>query len=66
MSTSQFKAPEQHLIICHLSELLTAREMTLTELSKRVGISLVNLSLLKNGGEQEPQGHRPPQRQFHS
>nr|WP_306632536.1 helix-turn-helix transcriptional regulator [Arthrobacter ulcerisalmonis] len=35
-------------IHCHLDELLAERGMTLTELSKRVGISLVNLSVLKN------------------
>jgi putative transcriptional regulator len=33
---------------CHLDDLLVARGMTLTELSKRVDISLVNLSVLKN------------------
>lgn len=43
------KQPEQQLITCHLGELLAQREMTLTELGKRVGISIVNLSLLKNG-----------------
>lgn len=35
-------------IHCRLDELLVARGMTLTELSKRVGVSLVNLSVLKN------------------
>ena len=35
-------------IHCRLDELLTARGMTLTELSKQVGVSLVNLSVLKN------------------
>lgn len=35
-------------IHCRLDELLEARDMTLTELSKRVGVSLVNLSVLKN------------------
>ena len=33
---------------CRLDELLAERGMTLTELSQRVGISLVNLSVLKN------------------
>ncbi len=33
----------------HLDELLTARSMTLTELSDRVGITLANLSILKTG-----------------
>lgn len=32
-----------------LDALLVARRMTLTELSERVGISIVNLSILKNG-----------------
>jgi len=32
-----------------LDEMLTARGMTLTELSERVGITVVNLSVLKNG-----------------
>lgn len=33
---------------CRLDDLLEARGMTLTELSERVGISIVNLSVLKN------------------
>jgi putative transcriptional regulator len=33
----------------HLDELLGRRGMTLTELSARVGITIVNLSILKNG-----------------
>jgi putative transcriptional regulator len=32
-----------------LDEVLTERGMTLTELSERVGITVVNLSVLKNG-----------------
>lgn len=35
-------------IHCRLDELLEQRGMTLTELSRRVGVSLVNLSVLKN------------------
>ena len=35
-------------IHCRLDELLSARGMTLTELSSRVGVSIVNLSVLKN------------------
>ena len=35
-------------IHCQLDELLEQRGMTLTELSRRVGVSLVNLSVLKN------------------
>ena len=33
---------------CRLDELLAARNLTLTELSKRVDVSIVNLSVLKN------------------
>lgn len=32
----------------HLDRLLAARGMTLTELAERVGVSVVNLSVLKN------------------
>ena len=39
---------EGHAIHCRLDELLAERGMTLTELSERVGVSLVNLSVLKN------------------
>ena len=35
-------------IHCRLDELLEERGMTLTELSRTVGVSLVNLSVLKN------------------
>ncbi|MFU8841525.1 MAG: helix-turn-helix domain-containing protein [Nitriliruptoraceae bacterium] len=37
-----------HGITCHLDELLAARGMTLKELSERVGVTVVNLSVLKN------------------
>lgn len=37
-----------HAIRCRLDELLEARGMTLTHLSERVGVSIVNLSVLKN------------------
>lgn len=36
-------------IVVRLDELLQDREMTLTELSQRVGITLANLSVLKSG-----------------
>ena len=36
-------------VVCHLDELLTARGMTLVELSEQVGVTAVNLSVLKNG-----------------
>lgn len=37
-----------HRIVCHLDDLLEAREMTLTALADAVGVSLVNLSVMKN------------------
>jgi putative transcriptional regulator len=40
---------ETAAIRLHLDELLAQRGMTLTELSARVGITIVNLSILKNG-----------------
>jgi len=36
-------------ITIRLDELLSQRGMTLTQLSERVGITVVNLSVLKNG-----------------
>ena len=42
-------APDDHAIGIHLDKLLAERGMTLTELSERVGVSVVNLSILKNG-----------------
>lgn len=35
-------------VVCHLDRLLEARGMTLVELSERVGVTTVNLSVLKN------------------
>lgn len=40
--------PEEGRIHCRLDELLEERGLTLTQLSNIVGISLVNLSVLKN------------------
>ncbi|MEF3114226.1 helix-turn-helix domain-containing protein [Streptomyces chrestomyceticus] len=40
---------ELHGIRIHLDRLLVERGMTLTELSAQVGITVVNLSVLKNG-----------------
>ena len=44
------QAPETvpHRIEVHLDKLLTERGMTLTELADRVGVTIVNLSVLKN------------------
>jgi len=40
--------PGEHRVTCHLDALLTARGMTLTELAQRAGVTVVNLSVLKN------------------
>ncbi|MBC6458978.1 helix-turn-helix domain-containing protein [Actinomadura sp. HBU206391] len=40
---------DQHGIEVHLDAVLEERGMTLTELSRQVGITIVNLSILKNG-----------------
>ena len=44
-------APDQpgHRIVVHLDRLLEERGMTLTELAERVDLTVVNLSILKNG-----------------
>ncbi|MBS3181825.1 helix-turn-helix domain-containing protein [Leucobacter manosquensis] len=39
---------EGHAIHCRLDELLAERGLTLTQVSEMVGVSLVNLSVLKN------------------
>jgi putative transcriptional regulator len=38
----------RHRIICHLDDVLRDRGVTLTELSNRTGITMANLSILKN------------------
>ncbi|MFD6495478.1 helix-turn-helix domain-containing protein [Streptomyces sp. NPDC059944] len=40
---------EEHAIEVHLDRLLEERGMTLAELADRVGVTHVNLSILKNG-----------------
>ena len=40
---------EEHRIQVHLDRLLEQRGMTLTELAEKVGVTVVNLSILKNG-----------------
>jgi len=39
---------EPHRVVCHLDALLAERGMTLTELAERVGVTVVNLSVMKN------------------
>jgi putative transcriptional regulator len=48
-SSVQPSAADDHRIEVHLDQLLLARGMTLTELSERAGVTIVNLSILKNG-----------------
>ena len=45
------KAPDDDadLIGVRLGELLEERQLTLTELASRIGITIANLSILKNG-----------------
>lgn len=40
---------EGHDIEVHLDRILGERDMTLTELAQRVGVTIANLSVLKNG-----------------
>ncbi|HET6296033.1 MAG TPA: helix-turn-helix transcriptional regulator [Kribbella sp.] len=40
---------ESHRVDVHLDKLLADRGLTLTELADRVGLTLANLSVLKNG-----------------
>ena len=39
---------EPHRIHCRLDELLAERGLTLTALADRIGVTIVNLSVLKN------------------
>jgi putative transcriptional regulator len=41
--------PAEHRIAVHLDRLLEARGMTLSELADRADVTVVNLSILKNG-----------------
>lgn len=48
MSPADELGLESAEVHCRLTELLEQRGMTVTELSARVGVSAVNLSVLKN------------------
>lgn len=39
---------EPHRVVCHLDDLLVRRGMTVTALAERIGVTNVNLSVLKN------------------
>ena len=41
-------AEDAHRVVCHLDALLEQRGMTLAELARSVGVTVVNLSVLKN------------------
>jgi putative transcriptional regulator len=48
--TAQTAEPEElHAVEVHLDKLLADRGMTLTDLADRAGVTIVNLSVLKNG-----------------
>jgi len=49
MSESDVPPSDSHRIVCHLDRLLADRQMTLTALADGVGVTVVNLSVLKNG-----------------
>ncbi|GAB3164218.1 helix-turn-helix transcriptional regulator [Myceligenerans halotolerans] len=48
MAAADDEQPPNHRVVCHLDQLLAERGMTLAELSKRAGVTVVNLSVLKN------------------
>jgi putative transcriptional regulator len=49
MPRSEPDPQPDHQIAVHLDRVLADRGMTLTELAERVGVTVVNLSVLKNG-----------------
>jgi putative transcriptional regulator len=42
-------ADDEHRVEVHLDDLLASRGLTLTQLAERVGLTLANVSVLKNG-----------------
>jgi putative transcriptional regulator len=42
------EAGDLHRVVCQLDTMLAARGMTLAELAHRAGVTVVNLSVLKN------------------
>jgi putative transcriptional regulator len=49
MPRSEPEPQLDHRIVVHLDRVLEDRGMTLTELAERAGVTVVNLSVLKNG-----------------
>jgi putative transcriptional regulator len=48
-SRARSEMPPEHKVVVRLDRLLEERGLTLTELAQRVDITVVNLSILKNG-----------------
>lgn len=48
MTPAEGDGAEGHRVVCHLDQLLEERGLMLTELADQVGITIVNLSVLKN------------------
>ncbi len=48
MSPAEIAGDETHRVRCRLGVLLDQRGITLAQLAERVGVSAVNLSILKN------------------
>jgi hypothetical protein len=51
---SEVSPEPQHRLVVRLDRLLEEREMTLAELATRVDVTIVNLSVLKNGRARDP------------
>ncbi|GAA3814827.1 helix-turn-helix domain-containing protein [Cellulomonas soli] len=49
MTPSNGHDDDRHRVVCHLDDLLAQRGLTLVELAARAGITVANLSVLKNG-----------------
>lgn len=48
MTSAVPDADEPQRVVCHLDRLLAERNLTLAALSAQVGVTVVNLSILKN------------------
>ena len=46
---ASFLTPINHMIIINLDVMLAKRKMSVTELTEKVGITMANISILKNG-----------------
>jgi putative transcriptional regulator len=48
MTPAMADRQDAHRVVCHLDRLLAERDMTLAALAAQVGVTVVNLSILKN------------------